>query len=112
MRLPETDCPPVLRRTDPPQVATLAQLLSAVVQTLAAKHGVEPSLLATTADLQELVRRRLGMSASAPDLLDGWRGEILRPLQEVLEGARAVRVADVRSKHPLALVENPESRKG
>jgi ribonuclease D len=108
LALPEAELPPVVRRSDPPQVAALAQLLSAVSQMLAAQHRIEPSLLATTADLQELVRWRLGLLApdSRPALLEGWREAILgKPLLDVMDGRRSVRVADVTSRNPLALDE-------
>ncbi|MBI2931549.1 MAG: ribonuclease D [Planctomycetes bacterium] len=106
--MPEAECPPVARRVDPPQVATLAQLLAAVTQTLAIRHGVEPTLLATSADLQDLVRWRIGLhrSTATPWILEGWRGAILQPLLELLDGKRAIRIADARSRNPIALEEN------
>jgi len=102
VELPEADCPPVVHRSDPPQVALLAQLLSAAAQTLAAQADVDTQLLATSADLQDLVRWHLGHGNGKPALLEGWRGTIVKPLVEILEGKRTVRVANVKSKHPLA----------
>ncbi len=105
LKLPETDCPRVKHRSDPPQVAMLAQLLAAVVQVLAAQHKVDSTLLATSADLQDLVRSRLGLleKGVTPMVMEGWRGKIAgQQLLEVIEGKRAIRVSDVRSKHPLS----------
>ncbi len=101
---PETECPSSGRRVDPPQVGTLAQFLSAVAHTLAAQNRVDGTLLATSADLQELVRWKLGLlgAEERPVVLEGWRGTILAPLVEILDGKRHVRVTDVKSKHPLA----------
>jgi ribonuclease D len=70
---------------------------------LAAEHQIDMALLATSADLQEFVRWRLGLTEEAPpQLIDGWRGEILgQPLIELLEGTRVIRVADGNSPKPL-----------
>jgi hypothetical protein len=61
------------------------------------------TLLATTADLQELVRWHLHPDDSEkPMLMEGWRGKILgEPLSGVLEGKRCVRVGRTRSANPL-----------
>jgi hypothetical protein len=74
---------------------------------------VDPALLATTADLQELVRWHLRPDeAEKPILMDGWRGKILgEPLLGVLEGKRCVRVGRTRSANPLVFekhVASPE----
>lgn len=100
----EADLPRGRRRADPPQVATLAQLLAVVTGDLAAGCDVEASLLATAADLQEVVRWRLGLTPeeSVPAALQGWRGQLLRqPLLGILDGREAVRVVDLNSRNPL-----------
>jgi ribonuclease D len=103
IRVPDSELPRSLRREDPPQVSTLGQLLSVVANGLAAEHSVDPALLATTADLQEFVRWKLGLSEDGPPpVLQGWRGEILgQPLLALLEGRSYVRVSDLRSPNPL-----------
>jgi ribonuclease D len=96
--------PPSFRRDDPPQVQTLGQLLSVAAGSLAAEHRVDPQLLATTSDLQDLVRWRLGKGngKEEPAVLQGWRGAILgRPLLDVLDGKRSVRVRDLKADAPL-----------
>lgn len=102
--LPDADLPHVHRRDDPPQVPVLSQLLGVVANGLAAQHRVDPGLLSTSSDLQELVRWRLGHTSRTPEpfLLQGWRGEILgHTLLEILDGKRTLRVADVKSPNPL-----------
>ena len=94
------------RREDPEQLQVLSQLLAVVANALAAEHLVDPALLATSSDLQELVRWRMGRSGAAetPALLQGWRGRILgEPLQEILDGRRSIRVSDLSSPNPFTV---------
>jgi ribonuclease D len=103
--LPEDQLPRLRRRDDPPQLQILGQLSSVVANNLAARHQVDPALLATTADLQELVRWHLAAGEGArPAILDGWRGEILgTPLLDLLEGKSTVRVANAQAPRPLKM---------
>jgi ribonuclease D len=103
-QMPEADLPAYERREDPPQVNVITKLLSVAANGLAAEFDVDPALLATTADLQDLVRWFIGkMQGEPPFVLEGWRGEILRdPLLGFLEGKRCVRVANVKRANPLA----------
>ena len=101
--IPEADLPTNERRDDPPQVAVLSKLLSVATGNLAAETGVDAALLATTSDLQEIVRWFLDREKmSAPEVLEGWRGEILQEaLIGFLEGKRVVRVGNIRRPNPL-----------
>ena len=101
--LPEEQLPKLRRREDPPQLTILSQLCAVVANSLAARHRVDPVLLATAADLQDLVRWHLGVGDGAkPAALEGWRGEILgEPLLKLLSGKSTVRVADMQSANPL-----------
>lgn len=110
-RTPEKDLPALIGRDDPAQVQILGQLASIVSNSLAAQHQIDVALLATTADLQDVVRWHLGLSEERPDVLEGWRGEILgRPLLDLLEGRSSIRVADARSKSPLRIEPRLEAR--
>jgi ribonuclease D len=104
LQLPESQLPGHIRRDDPPQVSVLTKLLAVAVNGLAAEHQVDQALLATTADLQDLVRWKLdpdGQGGAA--LLEGWRSEILRePLLGILEGKRCVKVGDLSEDNPLS----------
>jgi ribonuclease D len=101
--LPEADLPSNERRDDPPQVAVLTKLLSVAVANLAAETDVDTALLATTSDLQEIVRWFLDKEGTPyPEALEGWRGEILHEaLIGFLEGKKVVRVGNVRRPNPL-----------
>jgi ribonuclease D len=101
--LPDEDLPGHIRRDDPPQVGVLTKLLSVASNGLAAQHQVDPALLATTADLQDLVRWKLDPDGQeSAMLLLGWRGELLRePLLGILEGRRCLRVGDLSEDNPL-----------
>jgi ribonuclease D len=92
----------LVRHDDPQQVAVLGQLLAILNASLAAENQVAASMLATTADLQEFIRWRMGLSEKRPELMTGWRGEILgQPLVELLEGRRFIRVEDINSPTPI-----------
>ncbi|HYE24326.1 MAG TPA: HRDC domain-containing protein [Clostridia bacterium] len=101
--IPDGQLPSNERREDPPQVSVLQKLLSVAANGLAAEYDVDPALLATTADLQDLVRWFLDSDGNEqPAVLAGWRGEILRePLLGFLEGKRCVRVGNVKRANPL-----------
>jgi ribonuclease D len=105
LALPEADLPTSLRREDPPQLTVLGQILAVVSNGLAAGNRVDPQLLATTSDLQDVVRWELGRrKGEEPAVLQGWRGEILREaLTSILEGRRGLRVGDLCSANPLVL---------
>lgn len=106
MELPASELPIILRRDDPPQVGPLSQLMAVVANSLAAGNGVDPALLATAADLQEVVRWRLGLISpeEEPFCLTGWRGEVLRqPLLGLLDGERTLRVKHLKSPNPLQI---------
>jgi ribonuclease D len=101
--MPDVELPGHIRRDDPPQVGVLTKLLSVAANGLAAEHQVDPALLATTADLQDLVRWKLDPDGQENAvLLEGWRGELLsEPLLGILEGRRCVRVGDLAEDNPL-----------
>jgi hypothetical protein len=64
-------------------------------------------LLATTADLQELVRWYLEQNGTEkPGLLRGWRADIIAtPLLGFLQGERCMRVGNVKRANPLVFDE-------
>jgi ribonuclease D len=101
--IPESDLPGNERRDDPPQVAVLTKLLSVAVANLAAETEVDTALLATTSDLQEIVRWFLDREGTPqPEVLEGWRGGILQEsLIAFLEGKKVIRVGNVRRPNPL-----------
>jgi ribonuclease D len=109
-KLPETGLPTNERREDPPQVAVLTKLLSVAASNMAAESDVDTALLATTSDLQEIVRWFLNPDDNPhPQALVGWRGELLQEaLIGFLEGKRVVRVGN--AKRPNPLVFEPFSR--
>jgi ribonuclease D len=105
--LPESQLPASQRKDDPPQVAILAKLLSVAAGGLAAEHDIDPALLATTADLQELVRWYLHQDGMPkPSLLESWRAELVAaPLLGFLSGERCMRVGNVKRGNPLLFDE-------
>lgn len=104
LQTPSKELPELVARDDPPQVQVLGQLASIVTNSLAAQEQVDVALLATSSDLQDVVRWHLGLIEERPDVLEGWRGEILgRPLLDLLEGRSTIRVLDAHSKSPLRI---------
>ncbi|MDR3763463.1 MAG: HRDC domain-containing protein [Acidobacteriota bacterium] len=101
--LPDAELPSNERREDPPQVAVLTKLLSVAVSNLAAEADVDTALLATTSDIQQIVRWFLDReNQPRPEPLTGWRGEILEEtLIGFLEGRRIVRVGNIKRPNPL-----------
>lgn len=107
--LPIEACPtPAERDQGPPQLQLVSSVMTAVLGDWCVRNRVAPSLAATTADIKALVRARLAGQPSPDDLAvtRGWRAKHLLPdLLAVLDGRRAVRVANLRSEAPFAFDE-------
>jgi ribonuclease D len=108
--LPLERCPvPAEREQDPPQVALVVNILSAVVADFAARHQLAPNLVASSQDLKLLVRCRLS-GKPFPDesiLARGWRkSHVLPELLPVLRGERGIRIADILSESPFAFFDH------
>jgi ribonuclease D len=112
---PEAQLPELPPRwEEPPGVSTVTNLLAAALQECCAQNEVAAPLVASIADLKQLVRWQLDGRPDAlrPEVLQGWRAELCgRRLLDVLEGRLALRVVDPASEFPVALevVESQES---
>lgn len=106
MALPAEQWPEAAEREhDPPQVALVGSVLTAIVGDLCARLRLAPSLTTTSGEVRQLVRTRLrGEPPPADTLLaQGWRSRhVLPELLAVLDGRRSVHVADVRAEAPFA----------
>jgi ribonuclease D len=104
--LPPEECPdPVDREQDPPQVQLVGSVLSAVLGDLCARWRLAPNLVASNTDIKLLVRARLAGQPLPEDslLTHGWRSaNVLPELLAILDGRRALRIADVRAESPFA----------
>jgi ribonuclease D len=109
--LPPEQWPTAMDRDqDPPQVAYVTAVLNAVLGDTCSRLELAPSLVATTQDVKLLVRARLAGAALPHDsaLTHGWRAQAILPtLQAVLEGRRALRIADVARSAPFAYDDLP-----
>jgi ribonuclease D len=108
--LPADEMPALMDRDqDPPQVLLVNSVLMAVLGDLCARMRLTPGLVASTADVKQLVRaRHVGeeLPADSP-LTRGWRAaHVLPELLAVLDGRRAVRVASLRSEAPFAYADD------
>ena len=104
--IPLQECPPMAERDqDPPQVTMAVSILMAVLADVCARWELAPSLVASTQDVKLLVRAEF-QGAELPEdslLTEGWRKQhVLPKLLDVLQGRRAIRVADLRAQAPLA----------
>jgi ribonuclease D len=111
-QLPMERCPPfVEREQEQPQVPLIGSILVAVLGNYCYRAQLAVGLAANQEDLRTLVRSRL-TGKPLPDrcpLSRGWRRDhILPELEAVLEGRRTLRITDITSEAPLAIVE--ESR--
>jgi ribonuclease D len=103
------ECPELSEREqDPPQVALITSVLTAVHGDFCARNSLAPNLVANTQDIRLLVRAKLqGDEPPEKSLLtQGWRRQTALPhLQAVLDGQYALRVTDVRSETPFTIEE-------
>jgi ribonuclease D len=107
---PDNELPqPEGRDHDPPQVALIAGLLQSALATFCGDNRLTPALVATASDIRALIRSRI-QGAALPDdcpLTTGWRSEFVLPtLLDVLEGRRALRVADLNRPLPLEILSS------
>jgi ribonuclease D len=82
LALPPSAWPVLTKERKPePEANGFVELLQAIVKARALEEEIAPTLLATTADLQELVEAKTNRSALDLPLLRGWRrvlvGELL-----------------------------------
>ncbi len=100
------ECPPATEREqDPPQVALLANIASAVLADYCARRRLAPNLVATGQDIKQLARSVYQGQAPPGDslLCQGWRAaNVLPELLAVLEGRRSLRIAEPAADAPLA----------
>lgn len=115
-RLPIDQCPPsVEREQEAPQVALIGNILAAVLGNFCHRAQLAVGFVANQEDLRSLVRARL----SGKPLLEryalsrGWRSEqILPELEAVLLGRRTLRITDIHSEAPLAIVGGAQQDEG
>lgn len=104
--LPLEQCPrPAERDRDPPQVGLVVAVLNAVLADFAARRQLAANLIATSHDIKLLVRSRMDGARQLNGTIwqSGWRAEhVLPEILEVLEGRRAVRIANLRADAPFA----------
>jgi len=92
------------RDNDPPQVGLVTNLLTVTLASWCMTQSLTPALVASSSDVRQLVRSRL-LGAPMPSestLISGWRAtHVLPMLMDVLNGKKAIRVADLKSASPL-----------
>jgi len=110
---PEQYPVPIDRDLDPPQIGWATNILLAVLGDLCVRRQLASNLVAANADVKTLVRARFRGEPlpTESSLTHGWRAQhILPELQSVLEGRRAVRIADLKNEAPLE-VDTPHETK-
>lgn len=113
-QLPAEECPATAEReVEVPQAAPLVSALTLVLADWGGRHHMAPALAASVSDLKGLVKACLqDEDPSSLPFAQGWRGQHLLPaLLSFLEGKTALRVRDVRSAHPFAVVSEAAQTK-
>jgi ribonuclease D len=104
------DCPIMAdREQDPPQVTWMSNVLTAALGDLCVRQHLAPNLVASTQDVKLLVRARVqGVPHPAESLLTrGWRARHILPhLEALLDGRRALRIANVNAEAPFDFGED------
>lgn len=97
------------RRRDPlpPQLNLLGQFLSPALTSICRSANVATSLAGTASDVRDLIAYRLNFGAASdrepPLLASGWRADLVGHLiEDLLAGAKSIRIDDPTSEHPLA----------
>jgi ribonuclease D len=91
------------REQDPPQVALVTNVMTAVLGDQCVRMKLANSLVASTADVRALVRSRFTGTPLRGEctLSQGWRAaHVLPELVAVLDGKRSLRIIDVRAETP------------
>ena len=103
LELPDAECPHGERRETPNQLNLLGQFLSAALTSICRSAQIAPSIVGTASDVRDLIGFRLGFGGDEPPLLArGWRPQVVgRLIDDLLSGAKSIRIADPNSDHPL-----------
>jgi len=91
----------------PPQLNLLGQFLTPALTTICRRAEVAASMVGTATDVRDLIARHFGFGAGGEDelpaLLRGWRAELVgNLLDELLSGAKSIRIANALHDDPLA----------
>ena len=107
MTVPDVDCPSLPPKPDDSErVRMLTGILSAAFTCICAKENLPPNLVASTSELNWLVRSHLksGEFPAAARLTKGWRNHLFgRLFVDLLEGRLCLRVADASSSFPIVI---------
>jgi ribonuclease D len=113
LKLPDSECPPVVRTDTNSHLTLLGTFLSAALGSLCRAAEIAPSLVGTPNDVRELVNYRLNgvldPDGLVPTLARGWRAEVVgHHIEELLMGRASIRIIDAHSEHPLVIEEQQE----
>jgi len=105
LKMAEEELPQVMRHENTPQLSVLGQFLFAALGSVCRQVELAPSLVGTPNDIREWIAYRSGqrkVDRQPPRLARGWRAEVIGQLfDELLDGKKAIRIADPDSDHPL-----------
>lgn len=108
LKLPDKECPPVVRTDTNSHLTLLGTFLSAALGSLCRSAEIAASLVGTPNDVRELVNYRLNgvldPDGNVPCLARGWRSEVVgHHIEELLSGRSSIRIVDAMSDHPLVI---------
>lgn len=108
LELPKDQYPARLPRSRTVSLGLLGQFLTTALNVVCRRSQIAPSLVGTANEVRNFAAWRLGLIKldKEPELLNGWRAEIVGQLiDKVLEGKIAIRVDDPSSDTPLVIEE-------
>jgi ribonuclease D len=114
LALPKNELPkkiPSKRQDNSQDDQVIGKLLSLALANRCSELNMAMSIIATSSDLREFVRWSLNgrQAEDRPQLIRGWRSEVCgQLLTDVLDGKIAIRVADLKSDHPLIFEREEE----
>jgi ribonuclease D len=105
LAMPPEELPRNGSERQPSQWNMLTQYLGAALTSVCRDAHVATSLVATTADLRELIAYQVDHDENTPkpELMKGWRAEIVGDrLSRLLTGELSIRIADFESEQPFS----------
>jgi len=114
LALPKHELPqkiPSQRQDNSQDDHVIGKLLSLALANRCSELNMAMSIIATSSDLREFVRWSLNgrQDEDRPSLIQGWRSEVCgQLLTDVLDGKISIRVADLKSDHPLIFEREEE----
>ncbi|MBN2474719.1 MAG: HRDC domain-containing protein [Pirellulales bacterium] len=112
--LPQSECPPTVRRERTPQHSVLGQFLFSALGSVCRQARLAPSLVGNPGDIRQWIDFRTARDNgdrrcdAVPKLARGWRAEFIgRLFDDLLAGKKAIHIENPASESPLVFEPRP-----